>query len=111
MGDELPKAWDEPDSVRLLLTEDPDQIETMEDVTGKSEEDDDGIDVVSFPVADLTKLDEMISSPRWVVPVLPGGQLEVLLEASIQLCKKGMSYITTDDLNLSYDLEFFHKPN
>lgn len=27
--------------------------------------------------------------PRWVVPVLPKGELEVLLEAAIDLCKKG----------------------
>lgn len=27
--------------------------------------------------------------PRWVVPVLPKGELEVLLEAAIDLSKKG----------------------
>ena len=43
-----------------------------------------------FPQADLAKLDEMISRPRWVVPVLPKGELEILLEASIDLCKKGL---------------------
>ena len=42
-----------------------------------------------FPQAELTKLDEMINRPRWVVPVLPKGELEVLLEAAIELCKKG----------------------
>ena len=42
-----------------------------------------------FPVAELARLDEMISRPRWVVPVLPKGELEVLLEAAIQLCHKG----------------------
>ncbi|XP_061435835.1 probable ubiquitin carboxyl-terminal hydrolase FAF-X [Lethenteron reissneri] len=29
-------------------------------------------------------------APRWVVPVLPKGELEVLLEAAIDLCKKGL---------------------
>lgn len=29
------------------------------------------------------------SRPRWVVPVLPKGELEVLLEAAIDLSKKG----------------------
>lgn len=29
--------------------------------------------------------------PRWVVPVLPKGELEVLLEAAIDLSKKGRS--------------------
>ncbi|KAK6325421.1 hypothetical protein J4Q44_G00047630 [Coregonus suidteri] len=32
----------------------------------------------------------MINRPRWVVPVLPKGELEVLLEAAIDLCKKGL---------------------
>lgn len=30
-----------------------------------------------------------VSRPRWVVPVLPKGELEVLLEAAIELSKKG----------------------
>ncbi|KAK7089931.1 ubiquitin carboxyl-terminal hydrolase 9X-like isoform X2 [Littorina saxatilis] len=41
-----------------------------------------------FPHVELAKLDEMINRPRWVVPVLPRGELEVLLEASIKLCKE-----------------------
>ncbi|KAM9576324.1 ubiquitin carboxyl-terminal hydrolase 9X-like isoform 3-T3 [Trichechus inunguis] len=43
-----------------------------------------------FPHTDLAKLDDMINRPRWVVPVLPKGELEVLLEAAIDLCKKGL---------------------
>ncbi|CAG7834571.1 unnamed protein product [Allacma fusca] len=43
-----------------------------------------------FPLEDMQRLDEMITNPRWVVPVLPGGQLEVLLNASINLCRKGV---------------------
>ena len=46
-----------------------------------------------FPHAELAKLDELISRPRWVVPVLPKGELEVLLEAAIDLCKKGTKKI------------------
>lgn len=42
-----------------------------------------------FPHAKLTMLDEKISSPRWVVPVLPEQELEVLMQASINLCKTG----------------------
>lgn len=47
----------------------------------------------AFPHTDLAKLDDMINRPRWVVPVLPKGELEVLLEAAIDLCKKGVSII------------------
>ncbi|XP_071799117.1 ubiquitin carboxyl-terminal hydrolase 9X-like isoform X1 [Asterias amurensis] len=42
-----------------------------------------------FPLEELNRLDDMINKPRWVVPVLPKGELEVLLESSINLCKKG----------------------
>ena len=40
--------------------------------------------------AELQKLDELISNPRWVIPVLPKGELEVLLEYSIKLTKSGV---------------------
>ncbi|XP_070258878.1 ubiquitin carboxyl-terminal hydrolase 9X isoform X3 [Myotis yumanensis] len=43
-----------------------------------------------FPHNDLAKLDDMISRSRWLVPVLPKGELEVLLEAAIDLSKKGL---------------------
>ncbi|XP_046668911.1 probable ubiquitin carboxyl-terminal hydrolase FAF-X isoform X3 [Homalodisca vitripennis] len=42
-----------------------------------------------FPHAKLAMLDEKISSPRWVVPVLPEQELEVLMQAAINLCKTG----------------------
>lgn len=42
-----------------------------------------------FPHAELSKLDEMINRTRWVVPVLPKGELEVLLDVVIKLCKEG----------------------
>nr|CAD7397023.1 unnamed protein product [Timema cristinae] len=42
----------------------------------------------SFPHNKLAMLEEKISSPRWVVPVLPEQELEVLLQASIELCRK-----------------------
>jgi len=50
---------------------------------------------VEFPTADMGRLDEMINRPRWVVPVLPKGELEVLLDASISLCKKGEQGVFT----------------
>ena len=44
--------------------------------------------IENFPVVKLNKLDELISNPRWVIPVLPGGELEVLLEYSRELSKR-----------------------
>lgn len=38
----------------------------------------------------LSQLDELINQPRWVVPVLPDGQLEVLQKAAIKLAKAGL---------------------
>uniref|UniRef100_A0A2K5QGA4 ubiquitinyl hydrolase 1 n=1 Tax=Cebus imitator TaxID=2715852 RepID=A0A2K5QGA4_CEBIM len=44
----------------------------------------------AFPHSELAKLDDMINRPQWVVPVLPKGELEVLLEAAIDLSIKGL---------------------
>ena len=45
-----------------------------------------------FPHQALNRLDEMIHRQRWVVPVLPKSELEVLLDASISLCSRGNTY-------------------
>lgn len=42
-----------------------------------------------FPVDKLAKLDDMINRPRWVVPVLPDGELEILLKSAIDLSNNG----------------------
>ncbi|KAK3589909.1 hypothetical protein CHS0354_034922 [Potamilus streckersoni] len=42
-----------------------------------------------FPMAELSRLDDMIHRPRWVVPVLPKGELNVLIDSAIRLCKEG----------------------
>ncbi|XP_074657837.1 ubiquitin carboxyl-terminal hydrolase 9X-like [Tubulanus polymorphus] len=59
--------------------------------TTSDEQDENKEDVkVTFPLDELDRLDDMINRPRWVVPVLPKGELEVLLDSSIDLCKKGV---------------------
>ncbi|RZF45226.1 hypothetical protein LSTR_LSTR012649 [Laodelphax striatellus] len=52
-----------------------------------------------FPHAKLVTLDEKISSTRWVVPVLPEQELEVLINAAIHLEGLTISFtkILTDD--------------
>lgn len=47
----------------------------------------------SFPVAELSRLDDMINRPRWVIPVLPRGELEVLLDAAIALSRRGTDHV------------------
>lgn len=46
--------------------------------------------LAAFPVAKLIKLEELISNTRWVIPVLPKAELEMLLDASIQLARHGL---------------------
>lgn len=48
----------------------------------------DGDAVVDFPLDHLTRLDEQLSRPKWVVPVRHDDDLERLLQASIRLCKE-----------------------
>jgi ubiquitin carboxyl-terminal hydrolase 9/24 len=42
-----------------------------------------------FPISQLASLEEKINNPRWVIPVLPDQELEVLLDAAIELCRNG----------------------
>lgn len=44
---------------------------------------------LTFSETLLEQLNKMINEPRWVVPVLPGGQLEVLQKSAIALCRAG----------------------
>lgn len=43
-----------------------------------------------FPIEELSRLDEMIGRQKWVVPVLPKCELEILLRTSIKLCRAGI---------------------
>ncbi|XP_071440611.1 ubiquitin carboxyl-terminal hydrolase 9X isoform X2 [Hetaerina americana] len=58
--------------------------------SGVSLEAEDEVGEPDFPHAKLAMLEEKISNARWVVPVLPDQELEVLLQASIDLCRKGL---------------------
>lgn len=48
--------------------------------------------IANFPMAKLQSLNQKINSPRWVVPVLPEQELEVLLNYAIKLSKAGIDY-------------------
>ena len=65
-------------------------IEVVEEVSNlniESDFDENGEPI--FPNNELASLDEMVNRPKWVIPVLPNGELEVLIDASIKLAKKG----------------------
>ena len=47
-----------------------------------------------FPHESLAKLDEMVNKPKWIIPVLPKAELEILVDATIKLAKKGKIYHT-----------------
>ncbi|EDV30356.1 uncharacterized protein Dana_GF22987, isoform A [Drosophila ananassae] len=48
--------------------------------------------ISSFPTTKLRMLTQKISNPRWVVPVLPEQELEVLLNAAIELTQAGVDH-------------------
>ncbi|XP_037709570.1 probable ubiquitin carboxyl-terminal hydrolase FAF isoform X2 [Drosophila subpulchrella] len=48
--------------------------------------------ISSFPTTKLRLLTQKISNPRWVVPVLPEQELEVLLNAAIELTQAGVDH-------------------
>ncbi|XP_043475108.1 probable ubiquitin carboxyl-terminal hydrolase FAF-X isoform X1 [Leptopilina heterotoma] len=74
----------------LQLTETTIKTESAGEIGTSAEEGNQQRSEPDFPHAKLATLDEKISSPRWVVPVLPEQELECLLQASIDLCKKGI---------------------
>lgn len=51
-----------------------------------------------FPEAKLRSLIAKISSPRWVVPVLPEQELECLLNYAIELTKAGKCSLCSHSL-------------
>lgn len=62
------------------------ESEPVQPVAAESEPDPEAL-IAAFPLAKLQKLEELINNPRWVIPVLPKGELEVLLDTSINLAK------------------------
>lgn len=74
----------------LQLTENVVQTECNNDAITATEDSSQFHGEPDFPISKLNMLHEKISSPRWVVPVLPEQELECLLQASIELCKKGI---------------------
>ncbi|XP_012528213.1 probable ubiquitin carboxyl-terminal hydrolase FAF-X isoform X2 [Monomorium pharaonis] len=74
----------------LQLTENVVQTECNNDAIATVEDSNQLHEEPEFPIFKLNMLHEKISSPRWVVPVLPEQELECLLKASIELCKKGI---------------------
>lgn len=44
---------------------------------------------MAFSEAVLKALEDKVTHPRWVVPVLPDQELEALLNAAIELASKG----------------------
>ncbi|BES97389.1 ubiquitin carboxyl-terminal hydrolase [Nesidiocoris tenuis] len=56
-----------------------------------------------FPLSRLKSLDEKISSQRWVVPVLPDQELELLIQAAIDLSRTG------DDMHVAACQRFYRE--
>ena len=73
--------------VNNIRIEKPKVIE--EDIYKVTEDDFDENKNPVFPHESLAKLDEMVNKPKWIIPVLPKAELEVLVDATIKLAKKG----------------------
>ncbi|XP_046818690.1 probable ubiquitin carboxyl-terminal hydrolase FAF-X isoform X1 [Vespa crabro] len=74
----------------LHLAENVVQTECVNDTITSVDDSNQHLREPDFPISKLNILHEKISSSRWVVPVLPEQELECLLQASIELCKKGI---------------------
>ena len=61
-----------------------------------------GDPVVNFPLEHLTRLDEQLGRPKWVVPVRQDDDLERLLRASIRLCKEGNFQHTCSCIHIGF---------
>ena len=66
-------------------------VEDVSQLSLESDFDENGEPI--FPHNELASLDEMVNRPKWVIPVLPKGELEVLIDASIKLAKKGTTIL------------------
>lgn len=66
-------------------------IEEKQDDTEVTDDDFDKNGDPVFPHDELAKLDEMVNKPKWIIPVLPKAELEILMDATIKLAKKGWS--------------------
>lgn len=58
--------------------------EHLEEDAKIAEEDDE-----EFPIKKLESLEEQLGRPKWVVPVRPKDELEMLLRAAIKMVKAG----------------------
>ncbi|KAI1278141.1 putative ubiquitin carboxyl-terminal hydrolase FAF-X [Halotydeus destructor] len=80
---------DEVDACRIVdvspLVDNGENTEKDDDENGTQER-----DGTEFPISELQRLEDMINRPRWVIPVLPKGELEVLLQACISLARRGL---------------------
>ncbi|XP_066928951.1 ubiquitin carboxyl-terminal hydrolase 9X-like [Clytia hemisphaerica] len=66
------------------------KIEEEEDVSIITDDDYDENGNPVFPHDSLAKLDDMVNKPKWIIPVLPKAELEILMDATIKLAKKGL---------------------
>lgn len=68
---------------------DNDEEEKQDDTQVTESDFDENGDPV-FPHDLLAKLDEMVNKPKWIIPVLPKAELELLMDATTRLAKKGL---------------------
>lgn len=78
-----------PDYISSTIQENPSSDDTNDEQPLTPAAEDDSIydenGLIKFPLNDLMRLEEQISQTRWVVPVLPDGELIKCLRAAVRL--------------------------
>jgi hypothetical protein len=84
-----------PDYISSTIQENEESNEEDDDGQSSLQTDDNDIydenGQIKFPLNDLIKLEEQLNQTRWVVPVLPDGELIKCLKASVRLAAQSKS--------------------
>lgn len=88
---------EEADKIPVINSQEKDITKGIDDLTFDetlvtNEDYDENGDPI-FPHDLLAKLDEMVNKPKWIIPVLPKAELELLMDATIKLAKKGWKQV------------------
>lgn len=61
---------------------------------------------IKFPLNDLIKLEEQLNQTRWVVPVLPDGELIKCLRATVRLAAQSKFLVHKKNLHFSSRIRY-----
>lgn len=80
--------------------DDDDEEESLTQIDDNDIYDENG--QIKFPLNDLIKLEEQLNQTRWVVPVLPDGELIECLRASVRLASQSKYLLNNKKLKFFF---------